>query len=57
MKKTLIGIIALSGLALTLIPSILVFTGALSAPTNKVLMAAGMLLWFTTAPFWIRRQQ
>ncbi|MCB0548980.1 MAG: hypothetical protein KDD19_15480 [Phaeodactylibacter sp.] len=55
MKRILVGILALSGLALTLIPSVLVFAGAISTQTNKVLMAAGMLLWFTMGPFWIRR--
>ncbi len=57
MKRTLLGILAISGLALTLLPSVLVFTGALSGPANKVLMAVGMLLWFAAAPFWIGREK
>jgi len=55
MKRILLGLLALSGLALTLIPSTLVFAGEISAQANKILMAAGMLLWFAVAPFWIRR--
>ncbi|MCO6487614.1 MAG: hypothetical protein J5I98_04305 [Phaeodactylibacter sp.] len=55
MKRIILGILAVSGLALTLIPSMLVFAGAISTPTNKAMMAAGTLLWFATAPFWIRR--
>ncbi|MCB0555008.1 MAG: hypothetical protein KDD02_15770 [Phaeodactylibacter sp.] len=55
MKRTLLGIFALSGLILTLLPSMLVFADVISAQTNKVLMALGMLLWFTLAPFWIKR--
>ncbi len=56
MKRTLLGILAFAGLALTLIPSVFVFTGTLPIETNKMLMAAGMLLWFVVAPFWIRRE-
>ncbi|MCB0584648.1 MAG: hypothetical protein KDD06_04885 [Phaeodactylibacter sp.] len=55
MKRTLTGILAISGLALTLLPSMLVFSGAISTQTNKWLMGIGMVLWFTMAPFWIRR--
>ncbi|MCB0564175.1 MAG: hypothetical protein KDD01_07345 [Phaeodactylibacter sp.] len=55
MKRTILGILALSGLLLTLLPSTLVFAGVISAPVNKILMAVGMLLWFTMAPFWIKR--
>ncbi|MCB9274214.1 MAG: hypothetical protein H6564_09255 [Lewinellaceae bacterium] len=57
MKKTALGILALSGLALTLIPPVLVFTGSLSNQAQKTFMAIGMLLWFAIAPFWIKRAQ
>ncbi|MCB0570491.1 MAG: hypothetical protein KDC66_12030 [Phaeodactylibacter sp.] len=57
MKKTALGILALSGLALTLIPAVLVFTGSLSNQAHKTFMAIGMLLWFAIAPFWIKRAQ
>lgn len=55
MKRTALGICALAGLLLTLLPSILVFAAVISAQTNKILMAGGMLLWFALAPFWIKR--
>lgn len=57
MKRILLGILAISGLALTLVPSMLVFAGVISGPTNKALMGVGMLLWFMMAPFWIRRAE
>ncbi len=55
MKRIISGILAFTGLALTLVPSVLLFYGAISMQANKVLMAAGMLLWFAAAPFRIRR--
>ena len=57
MKRTLAGILAFAGLAMTLIPSMLVFSGTMTAHTNKVLMGIGMLLWFVAAPSWIKRAQ
>lgn len=57
MKRIILGLLALIGLILTLIPSLFVFAGTLSAQTNKTLMAIGMLLWFIVAPFWIKRAQ
>ena len=44
--KNIYGLIAIAGLALTLIPSILVFTGAMTNATHKWLMTLGMILWF-----------
>lgn len=55
MKKTILGLLALTGLALTLLPSIFVFTGVISGETNRMLMALGMLIWFAVAPFRVRR--
>ena len=55
MKRTLLGLAALIGLILTLIPSVFVFTGTISAQTNKMLMGIGMLVWFVLAPFWMKR--
>lgn len=37
------------------IPAILMFTGALSKEVYLHLMTAGMVLWFSTAVFWIRK--
>jgi len=53
MKKLLI-VISFIGLALTIIPSILVFLGTMSLSENKNLMMIGTLIWFFTAPFWMK---
>ncbi len=45
------------GLALTLIPSLFVFTGVIELPLYKTLMLVGTVLWFVTAPFWINKEQ
>jgi hypothetical protein len=44
-------------LALTLVPSFLVFWEVISLETNKDLMLAGTIGWFLTAPYWMRQQQ
>jgi len=41
------------GLGLTVIPACLVFSGSITWNTHAVLMGAGALLWFITAPFWM----
>jgi hypothetical protein len=46
--------ISIVGLALTVIPSILVFYGLLQWREYNHLMAIGMLLWFASAPVWMR---
>lgn len=53
MKKTLLGIACIAGLALTLLPALFVFAGSLSFATHKLLMLLGFLLWFGAAPFWL----
>lgn len=52
MKPILILLSALA-LALTVIPSMLVFAGSLSWSAHANLMLAGTLLWFGTAPLWM----
>lgn len=46
---------SLTGLGLTIIPAILVAAGGLPWTTHADLMAAGMILWFVTAPFWMKK--
>ena len=48
-------IISLSGLVLTLIPSILVYQGEIDLEMNKTLMLIGTLCWFFTAPYWMNK--
>ena len=42
------------GLALTVVPAVLVFVGGLPWDTHAWLMVAGTVLWFATAPLWMR---
>jgi len=44
------------GLGLTLIPAFLVFTGVLTWNTHAFLMIVGTVLWFVSAPFWIKEK-
>lgn len=43
-------------LALTLVPSFLVFSGSLTLDQNKDLVAIGTLGWFVTCPFWMKKK-
>lgn len=52
--KLLLKIISYTGLALTIIPSILVFNGVIVLKTHFILMVVGLILWFSTAPFWMK---
>ncbi|MEX0778893.1 MAG: hypothetical protein WD491_08395 [Balneolales bacterium] len=54
--KNLLIILSLVGLVLTVVPSILVFGQHITLEVHKQLMLAGMLLWFFTAPFWMKEQ-
>lgn len=46
--------LALLALALTLGPAILFATGLLAEGPMKLLMLAGTVLWFATAPRWLK---
>lgn len=52
--KTILIILSFLGLALTVIPAFFVFFGAIAWNTHANLMFAGMVLWFISAPFWIK---
>lgn len=41
------------GLGLTVLPSVFVFTGAITWDTHALLMLVGTVMWFATAPFWM----
>ena len=47
---------SLIGLALTVFPAFLVFSGTLNWDTHAWLMTVGALLWFGTAPFWMVKE-
>lgn len=53
--KRILQVISFVGLGLSIVPSLLVFSGHLSKEMYFHWMTAGMLMWFGTAVFWIRR--
>jgi hypothetical protein len=53
--KHILQIISYLGLALSILPAFLVFVGILSKDNYLRLMLIGMVLWFSTAVFWIRK--
>jgi hypothetical protein len=57
MKKIILITISFIGLALTIIPSFLVFSQSIPLEQNKTLMFIGTLIWFVTAPFWMKRKK
>lgn len=52
--KKLLMIPSYVGLALTILPSILVLKGIITLQNNFWFMGIGMVVWFTTAPFWMK---
>lgn len=52
--KLLLKLASAVALGLTVVPAFLVFDGVLAWRTHAALMLAGALLWFATAPFWMR---
>lgn len=54
-RTTLLWILGALGLALTLLPSVFVFTGSIEPSQHKLLMAVGMVFWFAAAPYLTRR--
>ncbi len=51
--KTILKIFSGLGLALTFIPSLLVFNGIIPMKTDFICMIIGILFWFGSAPFWM----
>ncbi len=54
--KILIRILAITGLVMTILPSILHFAGSMDMEAMKIWMAAGMFLWFLTGSFWLGKK-
>lgn len=52
--KTPLKLVSYAGLALSVVPAVLLYRGAVEVSTYRWLMIAGMVLWFGTAIFWIR---
>lgn len=53
---TLLKILSGLGLALTIVPSILVYTQTITLYDHKNLMILGMFLWFSTSWFWMKEK-
>lgn len=51
--KRVLKLVSSLGLALTVVPAFLVFTGSMSWSTHAALMLVGAALWFGSAPFWM----
>lgn len=54
--KIILITIAMIGLILTIVPSILVFTNTIEITTHKNIMLVGTILWFITAPLWMGKK-
>lgn len=52
--KAIAFILSVVALALSVVPSFLVFYGVIPWERHAQLMIAGMVLWFVTAPFWMK---
>jgi len=52
--KPILTIVSFLGLGLTIVPSLLAFNGAITKQTHFQLMAVGLVMWFATAPFWMK---
>ena len=48
--------LSMCGLILTVLPAVLVLYGVLSWNTHALLMLFGAVLWFASAPVWMRRK-
>lgn len=54
--KLLIRVLAIIALLLTLMPSILHYTGNMAPERVNLWMGIGMVLWFLTGSFWLGKK-
>jgi hypothetical protein len=54
--KTIVKLSSFLSLALTVFPAFFVFLNKISWQTHANLMLAGAILWFLTAPAWMKRR-
>ena len=52
--RTLLKILGFGALGMTLVPPILFATGGLSESVMKTLLLVATVLWFATAPFFLK---
>ena len=55
--KNVLKLLSFVGLALTIIPPVLLFMGNLEMDSMKWIMGIGMAFWMSTAPFWINKAE
>lgn len=55
--KRILQVVSFAGLILSIVPALFVFAGALSRETYQPLMVLGMVLWFGSAVFWVRKDR
>ncbi len=53
--KTNMKALSAIALGLTVIPSFFVFAGSITWQTHADLMLGGTILWFMTAPMWMKK--
>ncbi len=52
--KTMLKLVSIAGLLLTILPAVLVARGNLDLETHYGWLLIGMVLWFVSAPFWMK---
>jgi len=57
MNRTLLIVISFVGLTLTIVPAFLVFFHRMSLEQNKTIMLVGTIIWFVTAPLWMKQKK
>jgi hypothetical protein len=53
----ILKLLSFTGLALTVVPSYLVFKDVIAFEQHTMLMVIGMILWFATSPFWMKEKE
>jgi len=53
--KIALRLVSYLGLALSVIPPLLLWAGKLDVSTNYLLLNIGMVLWFSTSIFWVKK--
>ena len=56
MMRLLLKFMSFTGLALTLIPSFLVYLDIITIEHHKIIALVGTILWLCSAPFWLNRE-
>lgn len=53
--RTVLKVVSVLGLVLTVLPAFLVMAGLIRWEEHAELMLLGMLFWFLSAPFWMKK--